>query len=103
MVTSREASAAPSSEGDTIDDSRLAPPEVEDAASTPDIPARTATPSSTRGTKRPRSGVKRPRPKKGTTVFVNEGVEDTEDDATPVKVKKSGSAEPEIVKTAGTA
>lgn len=103
MAGSREASAAPSSEGDTIDDSRLAPPNVEDTASTSDVPARTATPSSTRGTKRPRSGVKRPRPKKGTTVFVNEGVDETEDDAAPVSVQKSGSAEPDVIKSTGTA
>lgn len=105
-MASRE--PTPSSNGDTIEErhdlesSRLAPADIDDTASASDLPARTATPSSTKGTKRPRSSVKRPRPKKGTTVFVNEGVDGTEDEATPVRSKKSGSAEPEI-KTTGNA
>lgn len=108
-MASREASPV-SSAGDTVeveerrdlDSSRLALADVDEPASASDLPARTATPSSTKGTKRPRSTAKRPRPKKGTTVFVNEGVEGTEDEATPVRIKKSGSADPEI-RTTGNA
>lgn len=107
-MASREPSAVPSSNGDTVeehtglDSSRLAPADIEDTASASDLPARTATPGSTKGTKRPRPSAKRPRPKKGATVFVNEGVEGTEDEGTPVRIKKSGSAEPEI-RTTGNA
>ena len=106
-MASREASPI-SSAGDTVeerhdlDSSRLAPADIDDPASASDLPPRTATPSSTKATKRPRSTAKRPRPKKGTTVFVNEGVEGTEDEATPVRIKKSGSADPEV-RTTGNA
>ncbi|KAJ9655208.1 hypothetical protein H2198_005904 [Neophaeococcomyces mojaviensis] len=104
-MTSPEPSVIPSSPGDTVeerlDDSRLAPADVDDTAS--DILPRTGTPSSTKGAKRVRSGAKKPRPKKGVHVWVNEAAQDgTEDEATPVKVKNSGSVEPDI-KTAGTA
>jgi len=106
-MASRDPSPAPSSSGDTlddqVDDSRLGPPElpdIDDAAS--DLPARTATPGSTRGTKRPRSTAKKPRSKKGEIVWSkHQSLPDaTEDEATPVKFKKSDSAEPDTKGTA---
>lgn len=102
---SREPSVLPSSPGDTVgehpDDSLLPQTEADDTLS--EIIPRTGTPSSVKGTKRPRSGTKKPRPKKGVHVWVSEAGQDgTEDEGTPIKVKKSGSAEPDV-KTTGTA
>lgn len=102
-MTSREPSAAPSSGGDTVDDqvndSKLAPPDIDDTAS--DIPPRTETPVSSRGVKRARSGTKKPRTKKGEIVFSKHQTapEGTEDEATP-KPKRSDSAEPDTKGTA---
>lgn len=99
-MASREASVIPSSDIDVVEDSRLTIVDNDDTASASDLPARTATPSSARGTKRPRPAAKRARPKKGTTIWVNEGVDVTEDEATVSKIKKSASEEPEVESTA---
>lgn len=103
-MASRDPSPAPSSSGDTlddrVDDSRLALPDVDDTAS--DLPARTATPGSARGTKRPRSTAKKPRSKKGEIVWSKHQAppDATEDEATPLKVKRSDSVEPDTKGTA---
>lgn len=99
-MTSREPSVVPSSEVDPVEDSRLTIGDVDDIASASDLPGRTATPSSARGTKRARPATKRVRPKKGTTVWVNEGPDGTEDEGPARKIKKSASEEPQVESTA---
>ncbi|KAK5076829.1 hypothetical protein LTS08_006000 [Lithohypha guttulata] len=100
-MASREGSIAASSEIDPVDDSRFALGEADDNASASDLPPRTATPSSTKGTKRPRPVAKRARPKKGASaLLVTEGADGTEDETPAKKIKRSGSEEPDVEGTA---
>ena len=109
-MASREVSPTATSEGDTIDDSRLAPLEHDDSGNISDLPARTGTPGSSKGTKRPRPVAKKPRSskKKGEKGFmwVNEPPqheeEDSEDESASKKIKRSGSEEADV-KAVGTA
>lgn len=102
-MTSRDVSVEAASEGDTIDDSRLTLAEADDTASISDMPARTATPGSNKGTKRSRPVSKKPRSKKIIPAnWPSADLEGTEDESAPTKIKRSGSEDPDV-KAIGTA
>ena len=103
MTDTRDNSVALSSEGDTIEEPHVSLPDVEETTSVQDVPSRTATPVSVKGSKKPRSSVKRSRTKKAAPSHLSQGMIDTEDDSTPVRVKKSGSVDQDVIKTTGTA